>query len=144
MQSRQFIRLAGGGIAAAAGTAAVTGCSSFAEVPSAAVAAWQGPEGEQDLRRWVLSYALLAANPHNLQPWLADLGREGEITLRLDPQRLLPATDPFGRQILMGAGAFLELLAMAAAERGHRAEWELFPEAEQYYHQQHSELPLTA
>jgi hypothetical protein len=32
---------------------------------------------------------------------LADLGREGEITLRLDTQRLLPATDPFGRQILM-------------------------------------------
>ena len=130
MQRRQFIRLAGGGIVAAAGTAAVTGCSSFAEVPSAAVAAWKEPSREMDLRRWVLSYALLAPNPHNLQPWLADLGRDGEITLRLDPQRLLPATDPFGRQILMGAGAFLELLAMAAAERGHSAEWELFPEGE--------------
>lgn len=130
MQRRQFIRLAGGGIVAAAGTAAVTGCTSFAEVPSTAVAAWKGPAGEKDLRRWVLSYALLAPNPHNLQPWLADLGREGEITLRLEPQRLLPATDPFGRQILMGAGAFLELLAIAAAERGHRAEWELFPEGE--------------
>ena len=61
---------------------------------------------------------------------MADLGREGEITLRLDTQRLLPATDPFGRQILMGAGAFLELLTMAAAERGHRAEWDLFPDGE--------------
>jgi hypothetical protein len=30
----------------------------------------------------------------------------------------------------MGAGAFLELLVMAAAERGHRAECELFPEGE--------------
>jgi hypothetical protein len=129
MLRRQFIRLAGGGIVAAAGTAAVSGCS-FAEVPSTAVAAWQQPSGEKDLRRWVLSHALLAPNPHNQQPWLADLGREGEITLRLDTQRLLPATDPFGRQILMGAGAFLELLAMAAAERGHRAEWDLFPDGE--------------
>jgi hypothetical protein len=129
MQRRQFIRLAGGGIVAAAGTAALTGCS-LAEVPSTAVSAWQGPAGEKDLRRWVLSYALLAPNPHNLQPWLADLRQEGEITLRLDTQRLLPATDPFGRQILMGAGAFLELLAMAAAEHGHRALWDLFPEGE--------------
>ena len=129
MQRRDFIRLAAGGIVAAAGTVAVTGCS-FAEVPSAAVAAWQESSGEKDLRRWVLSYALLAPNPHNLQPWLADLGREGEITLRLDTQRLLPATDPMGRQIVMGAGAFLELLAMAAAERGHRAECELFPEGD--------------
>jgi len=129
MQRRDFIRLAAGGIVAAAGTVAVTGCS-FAEVPSAAVAAWQEPAGDKDLRRSVLSYALLAPNPHNLQPWLADLGREGEITLRLDTQRLLPATDPMGRQIVMGAGAFLELLVMAAAERGHRAECELFPEGE--------------
>jgi hypothetical protein len=129
MQRRDFIRLAAGGIVAAAGTVAVTGCS-FAEVPSAAVASWQEPAGDKDLRRSVLSYALLAPNPHNLQPWLADLGREGEITLRLDTQRLLPATDPMGRQIVMGAGAFLELLAMAAAERGHSAECELFPEGE--------------
>jgi len=45
-------------------------------------------------------------------------------------QRLLPATDPYGRQILMGAGAFLELLVMAAAERGQRAEIRLFPDGE--------------
>jgi hypothetical protein len=65
-----------------------------------------------------------------MQPWLADVRVPGEITLRLDAQRLLPATDPYGRQILMGAGAFLELLAMAAAERGHRAEIALFPDGE--------------
>ena len=76
----------------------------------------------------MLSYALLAPNPHNLQPWLADLHTPGQITLSLDAQRLLPATDPFGRQILMGAGAFLELLSLAAAERGHRVELALFPD----------------
>ena len=129
MQRRSFVRILGGGIVLAAGAGTLAGCSVF-EVPPSAIAAWQGPPPEMDLRRFVLSYALLAPNPHNMQPWLADLGTAGEITLRLDTQRLLPVTDPYGRQILMGAGAFLELLAMAAAERGHRAEVVLFPEGE--------------
>ncbi len=129
MQRRQFIRLSSGGLvwAAVAGTS-LAGCSA-AQMPSGAVAAWQ-PPAQADLRHGVLAHALLAPNPHNMQPWLADLATPGQITLRLDPQRLLPATDPFGRQILMGAGAFLELLVMAAAARGHRAELTLFPQGE--------------
>ena len=129
IQRRRFIRLAGGGLVAAAVAGPLAGCSAF-EVPPGAVAAWQGPPADTELRRWLLAHALLAPNPHNMQPWLADLRTPGEITLRLDPQRLLPATDPYGRQILMGAGAFLELLVMAAAERGQRAELALFPDGE--------------
>lgn len=129
MQRRNFIRIAGGGIVLAATAATVSGCSTFG-VPPSAVAAWQPAPPTLELRRWVLSYALLAPNPHNLQPWVANLARPDEITLSLDPQRLLPATDPYGRQILMGAGAFLELLVMAAAERGYRAELSLFPDSE--------------
>ncbi len=132
MERRKFIKLAGGGIvlaAAAAGTGVLASGAIFG-VPDSAVAAWKGPEPELEIRRFVLSYAILAPNPHNLQPWMADLRTPDEITLRLDPNRLLPATDPFGRQILMGAGAFLELMALAAAERGHRTDIVLFPEGE--------------
>ena len=129
MKRRAFIRLAGGGVVLAASAGGLAGCSVF-EVPASAVAAWQGPAPDAELRHSVLSYALLAPNPHNMQPWLADLAKPGEILLRLDPQRLLPATDPYGRQILMGAGAFLELLVLAAAERGQRAEIHLFPDGE--------------
>jgi len=129
MQRRNFIRLAGGGIVTVAAASTVAAWMA-ARVPASAVAAWQPPADESELRRWALSYALLAPNPHNQQPWLADLRQPGEITLRLDPKRLLPATDPFGRQILMGAGAFTELLVMAAAERGHRADLAWFPEGE--------------
>ena len=129
MQRRNILRLAGGGFVAAAVVG--TGAAFWAaRVPASAVAAWQAPAGETDLRRWVLSCALLAPNPHNQQPWLADIRQAGEITLRLDTQRLLPATDPFGRQILMGVGAFMALLVMAAAERGHRAQVVWFPEGE--------------
>ena len=129
MKRRQLMRLAGGGAMLTAVAGPLAGCSAF-DVPPAAVAAWLPPPADTELRRWLLAHALLAPNPHNQQPWLADLQAPGEIVLRLDPQRLLPATDPYGRQILMGAGAFLELLVMAAAERGQRAEVDLFPEGE--------------
>ncbi len=129
MERRRFIRLAGGGVVMAVAAGSLGGCTGFG-VPPSAVAAWQGPGPDADPRRWALSYAILAPNPHNMQPWVADLRVPGEIALRLDTERLLPATDPYGRQILMGAGAFLELLAMAAAQRGHRAEITLFPEGE--------------
>ena len=129
MKRRSFIRLLGGGVVMAAGAGGLAGCSG-ASVPASAIAAWTRPAPDMDLRRWVLSHAILAPNPHNLQPWIADIRTPGEITLSLDKQRLLPATDPYGRQILMGAGAFLELLTMAAAERGHRTDVSLFPAGE--------------
>ena len=97
-------------------------------MPAAAIEAWQGPGQQADVRRWVLGYAILAPHSHNLQSWLVDLATPGEILLRCDPGRLLPATDPFSRQIMMSHGTFLELLDIAARERGLRAEISLFPE----------------
>ncbi len=130
MQRRHFIRIVGGTavVATAAIGAGAIYLNEAAKTPASAIAAWNAPSTELDIRRWVLSYALLAPNPHNLQPWMADLSVKNEVILTLDPERQLPATDPFGRQILMGAGAFLELLKMAAAEKGHRVDWRLFPE----------------
>ena len=78
-------------------------------MPDVAVRPWTEPGDPADLRRWMLAHALLAPNPHNRQPWLADLRRDGEITLVCDGERLLPETDPFGRQIVIGCGAFIEL-----------------------------------
>jgi hypothetical protein len=88
------------------------------------------PADEADVRRFMLAHALLAPNPHNRQPWLADLRSNNEITLVCDGDRLLPQTDPFGRQILIGCGAFIELAVIAAAERGYRVRVEAFPEGE--------------
>lgn len=127
MNRRAFIRLTGGGIVFAA-LPAMTGCSS--ELPSEAIAAWQGPAKGRDAREWILSYAILAPNPHNLQSWLVDLRQPNEITLYCDLGRLLPETDPYSRQIMIGHGAFLELLDIAAGERGLRADIELFPKGE--------------
>lgn len=124
MHRRRFVRLVGGGVVAAATAGSLAGCS----VPPEAVAAWAGPGDEPDLRRWVLSWAILAPHSHNLQSWLVDLRTPDRITLYCDPTRLLPQTDPFSRQIMMSHGTFLELLDLAARERGHRAEITLFPD----------------
>lgn len=129
MQKRTFLKLAGGGIVLAAGGAGLSQMQVFG-VPPGAVAAWREAGAPAEIRRFALAHALLAPNPHNMQPWIADLSAAGEIMLRLDTSRLLPETDPYGRQILMGVGAFLELLEMAAASRGHRAAIRLFPDGE--------------
>ncbi len=120
---RGFLRVLGGGVI----LGALAGCSSA--LPAEAIAAWQGPAPQEpDLRRWALSYAILAPHSHNLQSWLVDLRQPGEILLHCDLQRLLPQTDPFSRQIMMSQGTFLELLDLALRERGHRAEITLFPQ----------------
>lgn len=123
MKRRNFIRIAGGGVVLAAAT--LTGCAQ--PTPAEAIEAWQSAPREADPRRWVISHAILAPNAHNLQSWLVDLGTPDEIVLRCDLKRLLPETDPFSRQIMMSQGTFLELLDLAARERGLRADIELFP-----------------
>lgn len=124
---RRFLRLIGGG-AVLAGTAPLAGCGP--SMPEAALRPWVERADPADLRRYMLAHALLAPNPHNRQPWLADLRRDGEITLVCDGERLLPETDPFGRQIVIGCGAFIELAVMAAAERGVAVQVQAFPDGE--------------
>lgn len=131
MNRRNFIRLAGGGTVIAASAASLSACGAFSgEYPPAAVEAWRGPGDLGDPRKRALAYAITAPNPHNLQPWVADLRVPGRITITTDPQRVLPQTDPFGRQILIGHGAFLELLVMALAQEGLQSEVRLWPEGE--------------
>lgn len=94
-------------------------------------AAWTNPgAGETDPRRKALAWAILAPNPHNMQPWLVDLRTPGEIALYVDRTRLLPVTDPFGRQIMIGCGAFMKLLFLALAADNHAFDFFPFPEGE--------------
>jgi hypothetical protein len=130
MDRRSFIRLAGGGVVAAAVAGPVAGCSISSAYPDAAVEAWNGPGAETDARKRAVAYAITAPNPHNLQPWLVDLREANVITLYTDRERVLPHTDPFGRQILIGHGAFLELLVMALAGQGLAAHVALWPQGE--------------
>lgn len=123
---RGFIRVLGTGavIVAAAGFG-LTQCD---PMPSEAVAAWKGPGADiTDPRVRAIAFALLAPNPHNKQPWMVDLREAGAATFYINRERLLPETDPPSRQIMIGCGAFLALLEMAAAEQGFKTNVTLFP-----------------
>jgi hypothetical protein len=122
---RAFLGLVGGGAVMAAGLG-TTGCASGP--PEVALRPWHTATAETELRRFMLAHGLLAPNPHNRQPWIADLREPGRIHLLCDGERLLPETDPFGRQILIGCGAFIEVAVIAAAERGHAVTVTPFPQ----------------
>lgn len=114
-------------LAAGALAAPVAGCAQSDSSDPAAP--WRAPgAGEVDPRRHALAHAILAPNPHNRQPWLVELVGQDEIVFYPDLERLLPSTDPFDRQIVLGCGAFLEVLALAAGANGHRADISLWPE----------------
>ena len=125
LSRRKTLTLIGGGVilAATAGLGVIA-----SRTPRTALLPWgQAGEGE-DARHRALSYALLAPNPHNRQPWLVDLREPGVVTVHVDTARLLPFTDPYSRQITIGLGCFLELMRMAASHDGQRVTITPFPE----------------
>ncbi|MGP1394334.1 MAG: Acg family FMN-binding oxidoreductase [Inquilinaceae bacterium] len=128
MSRRKFLMVAGGGIVLAAGGTVGTIAT---RSPERALMPWtQAGSLYDEPRRKALSYAILAPNPHNRQPWLVDLSRPDQVVLTVDMERMLPHTDPFNRQITIGLGCFLELLRMAAAQDGYRVDVDLFPEGD--------------
>jgi hypothetical protein len=77
-----------------------------------------------------LRYGITAPNAHNTQPWRIEVLSDTEAQVYFDPDRLLPATDPPGRQVHISHGTLLEMTAIAATHLGYRAEIELLPKGE--------------
>jgi len=123
---RKTLTLMGGGVVVAATASAGTFLAT--RTPARALEPWQTAGGYDDPRLFALSYALLAPNPHNRQPWLIELKGDDAFLLHRDTRRDLPHTDPHHRQIFVGLGCFLELMSVAATLRGKTVEIALFPE----------------
>jgi len=128
LSRRKTLALLGGGVVVAATASAGTFLAT--RTPDRALQPWQAAGGYDDPRLFALSYALLAPNPHNRQPWLIELEGPDAFVLHRDKSRVLPQTDPFDRQIFVGLGCFLELMTVAATQRGKVAEITLFPEGQ--------------
>jgi hypothetical protein len=76
---------------------------------------WQGQTVDGIKRP--LRAAILAANPHDTQPWLFDVS-ENAITVFADRARNLGTFDPFRREMHLGLGAAIENLVLAARAFG--------------------------
>ena len=125
---RKFIVLTGSGLVAATG--ATAGGFLATRRPSVALEPWELAGNFDDPRMAALSWAILAPNPHNRQPWMAELIGEDSLLIWRDGTLNLPETDPFDRQLTIGMGCFLEVFRQAAAEQGYVADTVLFPEGE--------------
>lgn len=128
LSRRKALTLIGGGTIFAA-AAAITGFAST-RTPTRAQQPWTRAGSYDDPRLNALSYAILAPNPHNLQPWMVGLEGDDAVTLHHDPARRLPETDPFDRQIIIGLGCFLEQMVLAAGTMGQAVDIDIFPEGE--------------
>ncbi|HXC53989.1 MAG TPA: nitroreductase family protein [Rhizomicrobium sp.] len=79
---------------------------------------WQGSVIDGVARP--LHAAILAANPHDTQPWLFELDNDS-ITVYADRARNLGSFDPFRREMHLGLGAAIENLVRAAGVYGYTA-----------------------
>jgi nitroreductase len=70
--------------------------------------------------------AILAANPHNTQPWLFRVS-DSEIALYANTGRNAGALDPYLREQHIGLGCALENLMLAASANGYSASATLVP-----------------
>lgn len=124
---RSFLKVIGGGVILAAGGA---GAFLTTRTPTKALLPWETAGRYDDPRMRALSYAILAPNPHNRQPWMVDLNVDGEVAIWRDKAKNLPETDPFDRQLTIGMGCFLEQMCIAASQSGHMVDFDLFPNGE--------------
>ncbi len=128
LSRRKSLALIGGGLVLAA--ALPVGGFLATRTPTTALEPWDRAGQYDDPRLWALSYALLAPNPHNRQPWQVKLLGRDSLEVYRDRTRNLPVTDPFGRQLTIGMGCFLELMDIAAGAQGYRVETTLLPQGE--------------
>jgi hypothetical protein len=86
---------------------------------------WQG--GDAASPRHLVRAAILAANPHNSQPWRFHV-QPARIDLFADRTRNIGSIDPLLREMHIGLGCALENLLLAASAQGFEYRLTLFPE----------------
>lgn len=125
----------GGGAVVIAGAGGVTARAGLNGVwsqgqgaPYELWSSWQDAPGLQAL----VAAGVLAANPHNLQPWIFELG-EDTIDLFDDPSRAMPVNDADGRERTAGYGCAIQNIVVAARSRGLDAEIAAFPSGDRQH-----------
>jgi nitroreductase len=87
---------------------------------------WKNWRNTDDGPLTLVQAAILAASPHNTQPWLFKVANSS-ITLHIDTQRNVGALDPYLREEHIGIGCALENLVLAASANGYATSVTLQP-----------------
>ncbi|MFI6402287.1 Acg family FMN-binding oxidoreductase [Streptomyces sp. NPDC050548] len=77
--------------------------------------------------QYLVRAAVTAPSPYNSQPWRF-ISRDGELQLHADPTRRLSATDPDGREMLIGCGAALFNVRLAMRHLGFVPRLSIIPD----------------
>jgi nitroreductase len=129
MQRRSFLKGAG------AVTVVVVGSGVWRAYDQGVFSVGEGPAYEpwKDWRKnsnagtlALVRAAILAASPHNAQPWLFKV-MNSSIELYIDTKRNVGALDPYLREEHIGMGCALENLMLAAAANGYAPTVTLVP-----------------
>ncbi len=122
MVSRRAMIVGGAGAAVVAGLGyRVWDRGVFSRPQGRAYAPWTDWRGSVvDGIQQPLHAAILAASPHDTQPWLFEVHNES-ITVYADRARNLGPFDPFRREMHLGIGAAIENLVRAAGADGYTA-----------------------
>lgn len=130
MQRREFIAKSGAVFTTAAFIGIFGNNSLLAATPGTEKKAKKRPDPnsfKQPIMK-AIAVGLNAPSPHNTQSWKFKVLDDHAMMLYVDERILLPATDPPSRQIHLGAGCFIETLAVGITAFGYAAQVRLFPE----------------
>jgi nitroreductase len=101
-------------------------CGVFSVGEGPAFEPWKDWQETKDGPLVLVRAAILAANPHNTQPWLFRVS-DSEIELYANTERNAGALDPYLREQHIGMGCALENLMVAASANGYLASATLAP-----------------
>jgi len=126
MNRRNFLKFSGEGILLLGGMSMINACSGMKreDLPrsNGDKISLKGLEKDE---MEILYFASLAPSGHNTQPWTVKIVEPKHWVIGSDKKRWLTAVDPNNRELLLGIGAFIENLVLAAGTFGYEVDVQL-------------------